>query len=128
MIPTKKSIFEEFLAKTRSLVCGTCVGLGRSPFGVAKNRYDWVIVDEAARATPGELAIAIQSGRRVLLVGDHRQLPPLYPEPVVRKISIELNYSDRAVLTRSDFERAFESDYGKQVGATLRTQYRMAHQ
>ncbi|EEL8401263.1 AAA family ATPase [Salmonella enterica] len=123
---TLRGNFEEFLAKTRSLVCGTCVGLGRSQFGVAKNRYDWVIVDEAARATPGELAIAIQSGRRVLLVGDHRQLPPLYPEPVVRKISIELNYSDRAVLTRSDFERAFESDYGKQVGATLRTQYRMA--
>lgn len=62
----------------------------------------------------------------MLLVGDHRQLPPLYPEPVVRKISIELNYPDRSVLTRSDFERAFESDYGIQVGATLRTQYRMA--
>ena len=123
---TLRGNFEEFLAKTRSLVCGTCVGLGRSQFGVAKNRYDWVIVDEAARATPGELAIAIQSGCRVLLVGDHRQLPPLYPEPVVRKMSIELNYSDRSVLTRSDFERAFESDYGIEVGATLRTQYRMA--
>jgi hypothetical protein len=27
---------------------------------------------------------------------------------------------------RSDFERAFESAYGKQVGAMLQTQYRMA--
>lgn len=123
---TLRGNFEEFLAKTRSLVCGTCVGLGRSQFGVANNRYDWVIVDEAARATPGELAVAIQSGRRVLLVGDHRQLPPLYTEPVVRKIAADLQWSDRAVLTRSDFERAFESDYGRQIGATLRTQYRMA--
>lgn len=118
--------FEEFLAKTRSLVCGTCVGLGRSQFGVAKNRYDWVIVDEAARATPGELAVAIQSGRRVLLVGDHRQLPPLYTKPQVHRIATDLQWPDRAVLTRSDFERAFESNYGQLVGATLQTQYRMA--
>lgn len=123
---TLRGNFEEFLAKTRSLVCGTCVGLGRSQFGVANNRYDWVIVDEAARATPGELAVAIQSGRRVLLVGDHRQLPPHYAEPVVRKLAAELQWPDRVALTRSDFERAFESDYGRQVGATLRTQYRMA--
>ena len=123
---TLRGNFEEFLAKTRSLVCGTCVGLGRSQFGVANNRYDWVIVDEAARATPSELAVAIQSGRRVLLVGDHRQLPPLYKKPVVRKIAADLQWPDHAVLTRSDFERAFESDYGRQVGATLRTQYRMA--
>ncbi|MDO8729492.1 MAG: AAA domain-containing protein [bacterium] len=118
--------FEEFLAKTRSLVCGTCVGLGRSQFGVSSNRYDWVIVDEAARATPGELAVAVQSGRRVLLVGDHRQLPPLYTQPLVHKIVSDLAWDDRSVLIRSDFERAFESSYGHQVGATLRTQYRMS--
>lgn len=123
---TLRGNFEEFLAKTRSLVCGTCVGLGRSQFGVARNRYDWVIVDEAARATPGELAVAIQSGRRVLLVGDHRQLPPLYTEPMVRRIAADLHWPDRSVLTRSDFERAFESEYGRKVGATLQTQYRMA--
>jgi len=123
---TLRSNFEEFLAKTRAVVCGTCVGLGRSHFGVAKNRYDWVIVDEAARAAPGELAVAIQSGRRVLLVGDHRQLPPLYSKEVVDNIASELGYGDRPVLIRSDFERAFESAYGKQVGAMLKTQYRMA--
>lgn len=123
---TLRGNFEEFLAKTRSLVCGTCVGLGRSQFGVANIRYDWVIVDEAARSTPGELAIAIQSGRRVLLVGDHRQLPPLYTQPLVQRISSNLAWDDSSVLVRSDFERAFESNYGHLVGATLRTQYRMA--
>lgn len=123
---TLRGNFEEFLAKTRSLVCGTCVGLGRSQFGVAANRYDWVIVDEAARATPGELAVAIQAGRRVLLVGDHRQLPPLYGRALEHKIASDLAWDDRSVLTRSDFERAFESDYGRAVGATLQTQYRMA--
>lgn len=118
--------FEEFLAKTRTLVCGTCVGLGRTQFGIARNSYDWVIVDEAARATPGELAVALQSGRRVLLVGDHRQLPPFYSQPVIDHLSAATECTDRRELTRSDFERAFESSYGRQVGAMLQTQYRMA--
>ena len=39
-----------------------------------------VIVDEAARSISSELAIAMQSGSRILLVGDHKQLPPLYSD------------------------------------------------
>ena len=118
--------FEEFLAKTRALVCGTCVGIGRTQLGVAKNRYDWVVVDEAARATPTELAVAIQSGARILLVGDHRQLPPLYKQEVISHVSQVLGYHDRGALTRSDFQRAFLSSYGSEVGVMLQTQYRMA--
>jgi hypothetical protein len=117
--------FEEFLAKTRTLVCGTCVGLGRSQFGISKNEYDWVVVDEAARATPSELAVAIQSGRRVLLVGDHRQLPPVYKEEVVDYLAGTSRLGSREYLTRSDFQRCFESEYGKQVGTMLQVQYRM---
>lgn len=125
-LATLRGNFEEFLAKTRNLVCGTCVGLGRSEFGVVNNKYDWVIIDEAARATPGELSVAMQTGRRVLLVGDHRQLPPLYSKEVVDHLSSKFPSTSRLSLTRSDFERAFESSYGKAVGATLQTQYRMA--
>ena len=33
---TDRANFEEFLAKTRTLVCGTCVGLGRAHLRVAK--------------------------------------------------------------------------------------------
>jgi serine/threonine protein kinase len=123
-LATLRANFEEFLAKTRSLVCGTCVGLGRAEFGIVTNKYDWVIIDEAARATPGELAVAMQTARRVLLVGDHRQLPPLYTQEVSNQISADFPGANPSALTRSDFERAFES--GKVVGATLRTQYRMA--
>jgi len=112
--------FEEFLAKTRALVCGTCVGIGRTQLGVAKNRYDWVVVDEAARATPTELAVAIQSGARILLVGDHRQLPPLYKQEVISHVSQVLGYHDRGALTRSDFQRAFLSSYGSEVGSCCR--------
>lgn len=119
--------FEEFLAKTRTLVCGTCVGIGTWHIGVANNQYDWVIIDEAARATASELAIAMQAGKRVLLVGDHLQLPPQYnPTDLMKHVATRLNVGYESLERTSDFERAFQSNYGKQVGATLTTQYRMA--
>ncbi len=123
-LATTKS-FDEFLARTRRVVCGTCVGVGRSRLGISTAQYDWVIVDEAARCAPGELAVPLQVGRRVLLVGDHRQLPPMYDEGVLDAASLMLGV-DAKFLQVSDFERVFTSDYGRSVGTTLVAQYRMA--
>ncbi len=40
--------------------------------------YDTVIIDEAARANPADLLIPmVQAKNRIILVGDHRQLPQL---------------------------------------------------
>jgi len=120
--------YDEFFARSRRLVTGTCVGVGQHHIAVNENQYDWVIIDEAARSIASELAIAMQSGKRILLVGDHKQLPPLYSEPhkkaLARKLGIVSNDSDD--LLQSDFERSFESDYGDAAGAKLLTQYRMA--
>lgn len=120
--------YDEFFARSRQLVTGTCVGIGQHHIGISENQYDWVIIDEAARSIASELAIAMQSGKRVLLVGDHKQLPPLYSEPhkkaLARKLGLVVNDSED--LLQSDFERAFESSYGEEAGAKLLTQYRMA--
>ncbi|QCZ92822.1 AAA domain-containing protein [Salinimonas iocasae] len=121
-----KAQFQNFLAKTRTLVCGTCVGIGRNHYGVQENIYDLVVIDEAARSPASELAIAMQVGKKVLLVGDHKQLPPLFDEAHIKAAKRELPKLDEEELKRSDFERAFVSDYGKTVGRSLLTQYRMA--
>jgi superfamily I DNA and/or RNA helicase len=120
---------DEFLARSRQLVAGTCVGIGNWHIDIASNQYDWIIIDEAARSIASELAIAMQVGKRVLLVGDHQQLPPLYSEPhkqaLARKLGIKSS-GDIDELIESDFARAFNSHYGKQIGAKLLVQYRMA--
>lgn len=121
--------YDEFLLRSRTLVCGTCVGIGVKHLSLAESRFDWVIIDEAARSSPTELAIAMQIGRRVLLVGDHRQLPPFYDADHRKAIAraLELSTASREFqnIMRSDFERAFESPYGQLASATLKTQYRM---
>jgi serine/threonine protein kinase len=118
--------FTEFLAKSRTVVAGTLVGIGARAPGVTQNVFDWVIIDEAGRAAPSELAVAMQAGHRVLLVGDHLQLPPMFSDEVREVIKQRLGCDEDASIFKSDFERVFDSSYGQQVGATLLSQYRMA--
>ncbi|MFG0674317.1 AAA domain-containing protein [Delftia sp. WSY_7] len=121
---------DEFYARSRRLVTGTCVGIGQGHIGIHSNIYDFVIIDEAARSISSELAIAMQSAKRVLLVGDHLQLPPLYSNAhkaaLARRLGIHDGRNDLDEVLRSDFARVFNSEYGRQTSATLLTQYRMA--
>jgi hypothetical protein len=123
-VSSRSRSFEEFLANTRQIVCGTCVGLGQPSLGLASAQFDLVIIDEAARCTPSELAVPIQSGRWVVLVGDHFQLEPYHLEEVVEDTSRRIGVAEEEIR-RSDFQRAFDSDYGRVVGRTLQIQYRM---
>lgn len=129
-LSNERTNYDEFLARSRQLVIGTCVGIGQKHIGIANNIYDWVIVDEAARSISSELAIAMQSGTRILLVGDHKQLPPLYSEEhknaLARRLGISKRGEELDQALGSDFERVFQSKYGEQTCATLKTQYRMA--
>jgi len=49
--------------------------------------YDTVIVDEAARTSPRDLMIPmVQAENRIILVGDHRQLPHIVDEDIIQKL------------------------------------------
>jgi len=54
-------------------------------------RFDTVIVDEVSKAMPPELVLPILKGEKLILVGDHKQLPPI--------ISNELTLEDLAKET-----------------------------
>jgi tRNA A-37 threonylcarbamoyl transferase component Bud32 len=123
-VSTAQRTFETFLAGTRQIVAGTCVGLGRDSLGLMATPFDLVIVDEAARCTASELAVPIQAGRWVVLVGDQAQLEPQHQTEVVEMVVKEAGVLVGEVL-RSDFERLFESAYGQLGGRTLNEQYRM---
>ena len=50
--------------------------------------YDTVIVDEAARVNPGDLMIPLsQAKSRIIMVGDHRQLPHMYDEEIFEQLN-----------------------------------------
>ncbi len=85
-------------------------------------RFDYVIVDEAARATPAELMVALVVGKRFVLVGDHRQLPPFMDtetEEDLRRADLDLERARRSL-----FEDLFDKISASNKD-TLRVQYRM---
>lgn len=121
----RRGALEPVFVRTKRLVCGTCVGLGDERLGLTKEAFDLVVIDEAARAQGSEIAITISTARKVLLVGDQKQLEPFLNPEATRRAADVLRV-DESELTKSDFARGFESPYGKTASALLDIQYRMA--
>jgi len=115
---------DRFYVGSCQIVTGTCVGVGRWHLGLERETFDCVIIDEAARCGPGDLAVACQVAQQVILVGDHKQLPPFLERNVVNRVAMDLSCPPRQV-ERSDFQRLFEAPYAGLAGRTLKTQYRM---
>jgi hypothetical protein len=50
----------------------------------AREQFDWVIIEEAAKATGPDLVGALMLSGRRLLIGDHYQLPPFEADRLVK--------------------------------------------
>ena len=95
--------------------------------------YDFVIVDEAARVSPRDLMIPMAQGKRIILVGDHRQLPHIIDDEVARQMEEgETGQEESEWLKKSMFQYLFserlktlEENDGITRRVTLDTQYRM---
>ncbi|MDB4276326.1 AAA domain-containing protein, partial [Akkermansiaceae bacterium] len=115
---------DNFYVRSCQVVTGTCVGVGSWGLGLEGEVFDCVIIDEAARCGPGDLAVASQVAEQVILLGDHKQLPPFLDKELVDIVANDLGCQVETVK-QSDFQRLFRSDYAAKAGRTLKTQYRM---
>ena len=63
--------------KSRNVIGSTCVHIASSRYReIFRDAYDCVLIDEASKATPAETMIPIVRAKQVILIGDHKQLPP----------------------------------------------------
>ena len=71
--------------------------------------YETVIVDEAARVSPVDLMIPLaQAKKRIILVGDHRQLPHIYDEEIFETLKENGESFDINNIKKSMFEYLLE--------------------
>jgi hypothetical protein len=123
-----------------SVFAATCQQSARKELADLKGSdgYDTVVVDEAARAMPLDLFIPMaRAKRRIVLVGDHRQLPHILDQELERELEDALsngkNEGERTseMLKESLFERLFNDLKKRQERdgiprvITLDEQYRM---
>lgn len=91
--------------------------------------YDLVIIDEAARANPLDLLIPMSMGKKIILVGDHKQLPPMLEPDVVKKLQENPEFQNIPDIETSLFQRLFEMFFRDGISRTkavrLEEQYRM---
>lgn len=118
LIPTESMGAE--LIRDVNIIGATCLGIANLP-ATANITFDWVIIDEAARATVPEILVPIIQGKKIVLVGDHKQLPPMIDKAIYENNSENIRIKE---LQKTLFEELIESVDESCMGI-LSEQYRM---
>lgn len=102
----------ERLLNGAQIVCCTLTGLDRDMLG--SQRFDWCIMDEASQSTEAAAWTPLQISDRLVLAGDHFQLPPtvISSEAIAKGFGISL--LERLMLQS-----------GPHISRRLTVQYRM---
>ena len=106
----ERQMRDDILDRAQVLCC-TCIGVGHQLLDGRK--FTRVLLDEATQATePASLVPLVRGARQIVLVGDHRQLPP----------TVISRRAENGGLRRSLFERLVAMGIEPML---LDTQYRM---
>ncbi len=97
---------------TAAVVCATTTGVDCTVLG--PRAFDLVVIDEACQSTEPGCWLPLLRGRRVVLAGDHCQLPPTVVSREAAAQGYGVSLQERLVDL-----------YGPAIARMLRTQYRM---
>jgi DNA polymerase alpha-associated DNA helicase A len=115
------------LVKTSKVVLATLHGAGS--FHLKAEQFDAVIIDEASQALEAQCWIPLLSARKVVLAGDHLQLPPTVKSlnsgtKSAKDATSTKTTSKGASLETTLFDRLLRM-HGPSIKRMLTTQYRM---
>lgn len=92
--------------------------------------FDLVIMDEASKATPPELVLPLTLGKKMVVIGDHKQLPPMIDSEEFEEVLCSIGAKQLAEelsteeLKVSQFEKLFSHAPNFAI-TSLDTQFRM---
>ncbi|MUG97172.1 AAA family ATPase [Scytonema sp. UIC 10036] len=124
--PQDRNELKQIYINNANVIGITCVQAARGDFSKEFPSFDVVIVDEVSKCTPPELLIPALKGEKIVLVGDHRQLPPLLHEETIEDIAEELKMTkdELSFVKESLFKVQFEAAHPS-IKQMLTIQYRM---
>jgi superfamily I DNA and/or RNA helicase len=93
-----ETLLKPLIYSNVDVVFATCIGIKTDQvFKYSSFKFDTVIIDEAGKANIAESLVAMELGKKVILVGDQMQLPP---------------YMDSALIDEKDPESFPRSRFG----------------
>jgi len=109
-----------YIIKSTTIIAGTCTGFISNRV-IRSAEFDYVIVDEAAKATYPELAVSFAKAKKIILVGDHKQLPPILDTEIIEANKDTIRLAD---INESLFEKLY-NNFPENNKHRLTIQYRM---
>ncbi len=103
------------LLESATVVCATLTGLDDELLG--KLQFDLAVIDEAAQTTEPACWIPLLRAKRLVLAGDHCQLPPTILSSTAKQLGFDVSLMERLVAR-----------WGDVISRQLTTQYRMHEQ
>lgn len=94
--------------KHANVIGTTCVASARKDFIDNYPEFDVVIIDEVSKATPPELLLPMLKGQKIILVGDHHQLPPLLGNDTLEETLQEMIDEDNGFEEKKELEKLLE--------------------
>ena len=112
-------VIDEYV-ESCSIVGVTCTSDTRMLEKNGFDHFDVVIIDEVSKATPPELLMSMVKAEKAILVGDHRQLPPLFGdrEPLAMEEIMERDEEEGVEESRRVTRENFRK-YERMVGTSL---------
>ncbi len=107
------------------ITCGQAPRLSYRDFS-AISTFDVVIIDEVSKATPPELLLPAIRGKKLILIGDQHQLPPMIEDKTLDQMAEEMGEDPLAYryLNAPYFAQLY-SKAPDQIKCMLHIQYRM---
>ena len=109
-----------YIIKSTTIIAGTCTGFISNKV-IRYADFDYLIIDEAAKATYPELAVSLNKASNIIMVGDHKQLPPVLDDDIINNNRGRLPYKS---LSSGVFENLYEM-FPENNKHRLTIQYRM---
>lgn len=94
----------DLFLKHCTIIFGTLIGIS-SWKDFRDTAFDFAIIDEAGRATLSELLVPCIKAKKIVLVGDHKQLAPVIDDEVSQNLSQKHSKEE---VRASFFERIYE--------------------
>ncbi len=93
---TEQYILDDLVAKAQVV---TATPVGCNHYSVAKLRYNTVVIDEAGQALEPMCWISILKAKKLVLAGDHQQLPPTVKSNEAAKKGLTTTLLEKCVAT-----------------------------
>lgn len=97
----------KILMENVNVVGATCIGINTNKL-FRDIAFDVVIVDEAGQIQIHNIAVPLSRAPKVILVGDHKQLPPIVQDEIVQEIEARGAGDNAELYAKSWFENMWD--------------------